>query len=159
MRRYLVATVVLIAVAAAWIEALPPAAATQPIAFPHARHQTLDCTVCHRGAATAARAGLPEITLCARCHATAPAGTAAVWDGAVAARSISWVQIEHLPDHVLFSHRRHVTLGKIECATCHGPMAERTTPPSTALVSFSMDFCLDCHQQKKVSTACVDCHR
>jgi hypothetical protein len=26
-------------------------------------------------------------------------------------------------------------------------------------VSFSMDFCLDCHQQKQVTTACVACHR
>jgi hypothetical protein len=38
-------------------------------------------------------------------------------------------------------------------------MAERTTPPPKALVSFSMDFCIACHEQKKVATTCVNCHR
>src|SRR5690242_8537280 len=109
MRRYAVAAIVMMAAAAGWLAAMPAAPVRQPIAFPHAKHQTIDCVVCHRGAARTARAGIPDIQVCTKCHATAPAGSTAVWDAAVARQSIAWVQVTHVPPHVMFSHERHTT--------------------------------------------------
>src|SRR6266511_4731900 len=126
------------AVAAAWMAILPPASLRQPITFPHAKHQTVGCTVCHGGAATGLRAGIPEVTLCTKCHATAPAGTTAAWDPAVTRKSIAWVQVTHVPTHVMFSHRRHTTLGRLDCASCHGEMRDRRAPPGVAPVRLTM---------------------
>jgi len=157
--RYLAAAFVAGLVAAGVMVVLPPAAVRQPIAFPHATHQAIGCTVCHRGAAAAVHAGLPEITVCTKCHATAPVGTASVWDGAVARKSIAWVQVTHVPPHVYFSHRRHTSLGRLECASCHGEMRDRRTPPGTAPVRLVMTTCLSCHRHEGAAEDCAACHR
>jgi hypothetical protein len=159
MRRYLGAALVTVAVTAAWISVLPPAPVRQPIGFPHAKHQTTACTVCHRGATTTAHAGIPDVALCSKCHATAPAGTSGVWDAAVTRKTIGWVQVTHVPDHVLFSHRRHVTLARLDCASCHGEMRDRRTPPGSAPVRITMTTCLSCHRQEGAAEDCASCHR
>jgi hypothetical protein len=159
MRRFLGAAVVTAAVAATWVAALPTASVPQPIAFAHAKHQAVGCTVCHRGAATTTRAGIPDIAVCAKCHATPPAGTAAVWNAATAKRSIDWVQVTHVPSHVMFSHRRHVTLAKLDCTSCHGEMRTRTTPIGAAQVRLTMATCLSCHRHEGAADDCASCHR
>lgn len=138
----------------------------QPIAFNHKAHvsQGLDCAICHRYVREQAFATLPTIEICLMCHSAKVSDNpeeAKIREFAAKKEPLKWVRLYRLsPDAAAyFSHRRHVTLGKIECATCHGPMAERTTPPAKALVSFSMDFCINCHEQKKVATTCVSCHR
>jgi len=138
----------------------------QPIAFNHKAHvsQGLDCAICHRYVREQAFATLPTIEICLMCHSAKVSDNpeeAKIREFAAKKEPLKWVRLYRLsPDAAAyFSHRRHVTLGKIECATCHGPMAERTTPPAKVLVSFSMDFCIDCHEQKKVATTCVNCHR
>jgi len=138
----------------------------QPIAFNHKAHvsQGLDCTICHLYVREQAFATLPTIEICLMCHSakvTDSPEEAKIREFAAKKAPLKWVRLYRLsPDAAAyFSHRRHVTLGKIECATCHGPMAERTTPPAKPLVSFSMDFCIDCHEEKKVATTCVNCHR
>ena len=146
-------------VAATWVVALPTAPLRQPIAFPHAKHQTTACAVCHRGAATETRAGIPEIALCGKCHATPPASAAAAWNVATATRAIGWVQITHVPAHVMFSHRRHVTLARLDCASCHGAMRERSTPPGRAPVRLTMTTCLSCHRDEGAAEDCAACHR
>jgi hypothetical protein len=35
---------------------------------------------------------------------------------------VKWVRIHNLPDFVYFNHAQHVTVGGIECQTCHGPV-------------------------------------
>jgi hypothetical protein len=159
MRRYLGLAIVTVAVAAAWITVLPSAPVRQPIQFPHAKHQTVGCVVCHRGVATTARAGIPDQTVCAKCHATAPAGTAAVWDAAVAGRPIGWVQVTRVPDHVMFSHRRHVAIARLECASCHGNMRDRPTPPGTVQARLVMTTCVSCHRHEGAAEDCAACHR
>jgi hypothetical protein len=159
MRRYVVAAVVLVGVAAAWLAVLPAAAVRQPIAFPHAKHQTVACAVCHRGAATAERAGVPDIQLCAKCHATAPGSAGSVWDAAVARKSIAWVQVTRVPPHVMFSHRRHTTIARLDCTSCHGAMRTRTTPVGTAEVRLVMNTCLSCHRHEGAAEDCAACHR
>jgi len=144
----------------------PAASGEQPIAFNHKAHVSkgLDCAICHRYVREQAFATLPTIEICLMCHSTKVSDNPEeekVREFAAKKEPLKWVRLYRLsPDAAAyFSHRHHVTLGKIECATCHGPMAERTTPPAKALVSFSMDFCIDCHEQRKVATTCVNCHR
>jgi hypothetical protein len=138
----------------------------QPIAFNHKAHvsQGLDCAICHLYVREQAFATLPRIEICLMCHSEKVSDSpeeAKIREFAAKKEPLKWIRLYRLsPDAAAyFSHRRHVTLGKIECVTCHGPMSERTTPPVKALVSFSMDFCIACHEQKKVATTCVSCHR
>ena len=159
MRRYLGAAIVTAAVAAAWIAMLPQAPIRQPMVFPHAKHQTTGCVVCHKGAGASARAGLPDVAVCSKCHATAPAGTNAVWDAAVSRKTIAWVQVTHVPEHVMFSHRRHTTLGGLQCESCHGDMKQRWVPPGRSLVRLNMTTCLSCHKREGAAEDCAACHR
>jgi len=146
MRRALIAAGMTVACAVIWIAALPSAPVSQPLAFPHAKHQTVSCTVCHRGAPTSRQAGIPDAAFCAKCHSSLP-------------KEIAWVQVTKLPSHVMFSHQRHVTLGKLECASCHGEMRTRTTPIGTPPKRLVMTTCLACHSHEGAAEDCAACHR
>jgi len=159
VKRYLGAAIVASVVAVAWVTVLPTASVHQPIGFPHAKHQAVGCAVCHRGAANETHAGIPDVAVCTKCHATAPAGTASTWDAAVTRKSIAWVQVTHVPQHVLFSHRRHTTLGRLDCASCHGDMRDRALPPGIAPVRLTMTTCLSCHRHEGAAEDCATCHR
>jgi hypothetical protein len=37
---------------------------------------------------------------------------------------IEWLRIHNLPDHAYFNHAQHVSVGQVECQTCHGPVEE-----------------------------------
>lgn len=159
MARWLRAALITGAVAAAWIAVLPRVSARQPLAFPHAKHTTVGCAVCHRGAATAARAGIPDAPTCAKCHASAPGGSPQAWSAAIARGTLGWVRVTHMPDHVMFSHRRHVTLGRIACESCHGAMRDRPAPVGIAPVRLDMKTCLSCHRTEGAAEDCAACHR
>jgi len=146
VRRVLTAALVTVAAALLWVAAMPPAAIGQPIAFPHARHQAVACSVCHRGVTSSVRAGIPDATFCAKCHTTLP-------------KTIAWVQVTRVPPHVLFSHRRHVTLARLDCASCHGEMRERVAPIGAAPVRLTMNTCLACHRHEGAADDCAACHR
>ncbi len=146
MRRALTAAAIALVAAAVWLAAAPPVAMRQPLAFPHATHQAIDCVVCHRGAATAARASIPDAAFCGKCHSTLP-------------REIAWVQVTRIPSHVMFSHRRHVTLARLDCASCHGEMRDRRTPVATAATALTMTNCLSCHRHEDAAEDCAACHR
>jgi hypothetical protein len=156
MFRYVGAALVTGIVAVAWALVLPASPVGQPIAFPHAKHVGVACTVCHSGAATTARAGIPGAALCSKCHSTIP-GRAAT--DASREQPINWVQVTHVPDHVMFSHRRHVTLAKLDCESCHGKVRERPTPFGVAPVRLEMKTCLACHSREGASEDCAACHR
>ena len=64
-----------------------------------------------------------------------------------------------LPDHVYYSHRRHVTIARLPCTTCHGGIADSTAPPSHPLVRISMATCTGCHTRLSVQTDCTACHK
>ncbi len=61
---------------------------------------------------------------------------------------IEWVRIHHLPDHVYFNHAQHVTVGEIECQTCHGPVEEMEVLAQHS--PLSMGWCINCHRQSEV---------
>jgi len=159
MRRLLLPAAVAIVVALTWVVVLPPAPVHQPIAFAHAKHEAIGCTVCHRGAATGVHAGIPGGRFCQTCHATAPAGAAAAWDGLARGQAIRWVQVTHVPEHVMFSHRRHVTLARLDCASCHGQIRDRRTPVDRVAYRLEMKTCLACHRREGAAEDCAACHR
>lgn len=159
-RRPVTFVVVLLVTGTAWA-LLVPVRLTQPIAFPHARHEALACVVCHRGAETNARAALPGGDLCARCHARPPKSGegAAAWKAVAEGRPIAWRRVTRVPDHVAFSHRRHVALGRLTCESCHADIGTRAVPPVAPPLKISMNTCLGCHRQERASEDCAACHR
>jgi len=61
---------------------------------------------------------------------------------------IEWVRIHNLPDHAYFNHAQHVTVGKLECQTCHGPVEEWEVVKQHS--PLSMGWCINCHRQTEV---------
>lgn len=64
---------------------------------------------------------------------------------------IEWVRIHNLPDHAYFNHSQHVTVGKVECQTCHGPVEEMELVYQYS--PLSMGWCVNCHRQTEVKFA------
>lgn len=131
----------------------------QPIAFPHSVHAgigQINCLYCHSGAEKSKVAGIPPVSTCMNCHkgiqaGQSDAGTAEIQKIYAAYNSnkpIQWVKIHNLPDHVYFNHSQHVTVGKITCQTCHGPVQEMDEVYQFA--SLSMGWCINCHRQTQV---------
>jgi len=160
MRRLLRLAALTLGTAAAWMLLLPRAPLRQPLAFSHARHAGMACAVCHRGALEQARAGIPEAAVCLKCHATAPRAAAAVkWDEAGRAQPIAWLRVSRLPDHVMFSHRRHVGLARLECTSCHAEVGASAVPPPRPPMRLDMNACLACHKREGANQDCAGCHR
>ena len=86
----------------------------QPIAFPHETHVKklgMDCTFCHRTVEKEATASVPAMGLCMTCHSAVGDGLDEIEkmrdlyeDG----RSIHWVRVHRVPDHVRFVHEAHI---------------------------------------------------
>lgn len=160
MSRLLRLAALTLGTAAAWLLLLPRAPVRQPVAFNHAKHAGMGCGVCHRGALEQARAGIPEAAVCLKCHATAPPAIAeAKWDEAARAQPIAWVRVTHLPQHAMFSHRRHVGLARLECTSCHAGVGTSAAPPGRPPMRLDMDACLDCHEREGANQDCAGCHR
>ncbi len=143
---------------------LPGGSPRQPIEYNHAVHieSGLECDTCHPGAREEVRATLPTIETCLLCHEEAITESPEeekIRTLAAAGEEIPWTQVTRIPRHVYFSHRRHVALGGLECAECHGPMETLTQPPRRPYRVLDMDACMDCHEQKELRNDCNDCHR
>lgn len=138
---------------------------TQPIAFNHRLHvqdQGLECTDCHRYVMTGARATIPNVEVCSDCHIeplTESPEERTLVDYVERDEPIPWRKVYRVPDHVYFSHRRHAAIGGIECARCHGEMADRERPVTRPAVRHTMTSCIQCHEDEGVSRDCITCHR
>jgi len=64
---------------------------------------------------------------------------------------IEWVRIHNLPDHAYFNHAQHVSVGKVECQQCHGPV--ETMEKVAQHSPLSMGWCVNCHRQTEVKFA------
>ncbi|MEZ4987909.1 MAG: c-type cytochrome [Saprospiraceae bacterium] len=64
---------------------------------------------------------------------------------------IEWVRIHNLPDHAYFNHAQHVSVGKLECQACHGPVEEMEKVYQYS--PLSMGWCVNCHRQTEVKFA------
>ena len=70
---------------------------------------------------------------------------------------IEWVRIHNLPDHAYFNHAQHVSVGKVECQTCHGQVQEMEVVAQHA--PLSMGWCINCHRQTEVQFADNDYYK
>jgi menaquinone reductase, multiheme cytochrome c subunit len=137
--------------------------ADQPISFNHKKHldQGLACDTCHPFFKTQTFSGMPKIATCLECHKepiTKSPEEEKIRQFERQKREIPWKRIYQEPDHVFYSHRRHVVLGKIACQTCHGEIDQSEKPPSKPWVNMSMSWCMDCHTKSKVTNDCLACH-
>ena len=146
----------------AWYRGESPVAPVQPIAFPHTVHAGrlgLACTFCHAFADRSPRAGVPPLATCMTCHSTIALERPEVQKlrGYVERQEpVSWQRVHHLPDHVYFSHKRHVRAG-VECATCHGAVAKMKRVKRVR--PLQMGWCVSCHRARGAPTDCATCHR
>lgn len=136
----------------------------QPIQYNHKKHVAmgLECAGCHKHVFTMAVAGLPSVDDCMACH-QAPVSESAeakkVAGFANKPGGIPWQRVYSVPSDVYFSHRRHAQLAKIGCEVCHGDMKNRTKPVDRPQQPITMEWCLDCHEQRGASQDCAACHR
>jgi len=137
----------------------------QPIQYTHALHAgklKMPCLACHQKVMTGTRASIPNIEVCSACHATPlknTPGEQLVYQYVKDHKPIPWQSIYVIPEHALFSHRRHAGIAKLDCALCHGDMTLLDKPPTTQFLQVKMDNCLTCHRERKASTDCAHCHR
>ncbi|THH41753.1 c-type cytochrome [Neolewinella litorea] len=61
---------------------------------------------------------------------------------------IEWTRIHNLPDHAYFNHAQHVTVGKLKCQNCHGPVEEMEVVYQYS--PLSMGWCINCHRETQV---------
>jgi hypothetical protein len=154
-----------VAVVAVLVSVTRGPAVPQPIAFNHLKHAGelgLACDLCHKHVRTGAHAGLPDAGTCSMCHSTRQgnsAEAARVTELLEAGDPLLFNKLFRLPDHVFYTHRRHVGIAELECGNCHGPIAEMERPPERPLVPISMDSCMDCHRERGMPLDCNACHR
>ena len=70
------------------------------------------------------------------------------WDPSKA-KTIEWVKIHNLPDHVYFNHAQHIRAGNVQCQSCHGAINEMDEVKQVA--DLSMGWCINCHRETKVN--------
>ncbi|MCX2681041.1 c-type cytochrome [Galbibacter sp. EGI 63066] len=150
----------------------------QPIHFSHKIHagdNGIDCKYCHSSARVSKTSGIPSLNVCMNCHKSIPevapeTGTAEYskefYDGEIAklykavgwdvatqdytgkTEPVKWVRIHNLPDFAYFNHSQHVTVGRIACQECHGPVQEMEILHQDA--PLTMGWCINCHRETNV---------
>lgn len=151
---------------AVMVSSWPVPEVPQPAAFPHAKHVALNihCVACHTGAQSEKRAGLPSTETCALCHRVDrpfPPTPPELATFMLSKQEISWVQVQRVPRHVYFSHRRHVKVGKVDCEKCHGAISAAVQAVTRSYFPSGepgMMQCVDCHRRENVTTDCLSCH-
>jgi len=139
----------------------------QPIQFSHNKHKTqgVECETCHIYVKEQSFAGIPNLEICLGCHESALTKSTEeekIRTYAKKGAKLEWQRIYRLPEHVYFSHRRHVAIAKLECVNCHGAIDDTTKPPLKPLKILMMDDCIDCHKKTKTvntNNDCIDCHK
>ena len=128
----------------------------QPIAFSHKLHAgqyEIDCQYCHTGVEIAKSANIPSVNICMNCHSQVLPDSPEIQKLYAAQESgqpIEWVRIHNLPDLAYFNHSQHVSVGKIECQTCHGEIQEMEVVKQFA--PLTMGWCIDCHRNTEINT-------
>jgi cytochrome c2 len=143
----------------------------------HAGENQIECKYCHSSARVSKHSGIPSLNVCMNCHKqiaeVAPETQAkgeqefnvdynaeiqklyeaTGWDPQTQSYSgeskpVKWIRIHNLPDFAYFNHSQHVTVGQIECQTCHGPVEEMEIMYQDA--PLTMGWCINCHRETNV---------
>jgi mono/diheme cytochrome c family protein len=150
----------------------------QPIHYSHKIHagdNEINCKYCHSSARVSKHSGIPSLNVCMNCHKSiaevaettaTPEYSKAFYDAEIGklyeavgwdkttqkytgkTKPVKWVRIHNLPDFVYFNHAQHVTVGGIECQTCHGPV--ETYEIQKQFAPLTMGWCIDCHRKTEV---------
>jgi hypothetical protein len=124
----------------------------QPIPFSHKKHAgqyNIPCMYCHVGVDKSKHATVPSLNVCMNCHAVVKPESPHIQKLKQyyneKKEPIEWIKVHDLPDHVNFSHKRHIAKG-VACETCHGNVAKMAIVQQAK--PMSMGWCLDCHRGK-----------
>jgi mono/diheme cytochrome c family protein len=150
----------------------------QPIHYSHRIHagsNGIDCKYCHSAARVSKNAGIPSLNICMNCHknisevsdtTATPEYSKAFYDGEIQklykavgwdkdnqkytgkTEPVKWVKIHNLPSFVYFNHSQHVSVAKIECQECHGPV--QTYEIQKQFAPLTMGWCINCHRKTEV---------
>ncbi len=139
---------------------------TQPISYSHKAHietAGLTCADCHSSVLSSSSASIPALDVCSTCHSETRISDSPeekkLLEYVSKGKPIPWQRVYHVPDHVYFSHRRHVAKAGLECKTCHGDISEFTEPVSSQFLPLTMENCMQCHRENNVTNDCLACHR
>jgi hypothetical protein len=135
----------------------------QPIAFSHELHvgqNKMQCQYCHNQTERSRDANIPALSTCMNCHLTVKTDSPEIKklrDAYDNKKSIEWVKVHMLPDHVQFNHAAHLARG-VNCQTCHGPI--ETMARVYQFSTLNMGWCVNCHRQpeNKAPLNCSTCH-
>lgn len=134
----------------------------QPVPFSHKLHLStagLSCKDCHTMPDPGEQMTLATANKCMTCHATIKKDSPAIQKLAqykTNNEEIPWKRVYQVPEFVYFSHKSHVTEGKLDCQECHGDVKQMEVMYKAKPTS--MSACMDCHRTKSVSIACDFCH-
>lgn len=133
----------------------------QPISYSHVIHVKklgIECQYCHSGVSKSSYATVPSVETCMGCHNVVQKGSeeikklAKYWEEQ---KPVEWEPVNHLPEHAVFNHQRHVKAG-VGCHSCHGQV--QNMPVVEKVSSLKMGFCISCHRDRGVSFDCAVCH-
>jgi len=159
-RSPLVAALIMALTAAACAKPAPPP--QQPVPFSHRVHagvNKIGCQMCHAYAAHSPVAGVPSMARCFGCHkfvARDNKDVQLVVQTDREGKVLAWNRVYRLPDHVFFTHERHIAAG-LRCQRCHGEVEAMDVVRQAS--PLTMGWCVDCHRQRKAPTDCLSCHK
>ncbi len=132
------------------------------VAFNHRIHvadNQIGCTTCHVYAQHSRVAGLISMSGCMGCHKFVDRQKPAIQalaSAAAAGKALQFPRMFREPDHVYFSHERHLARG-LQCAECHGDVAHMKQ--DVPVKDMHMGFCMECHRARQASIDCLTCHK
>lgn len=135
----------------------------QPIPFDHSLHvgqYNIQCQYCHNQVERSRSSTIPALATCMNCHMTVKTDSPFIQklrESYDSGKSVEWVKVHMLPDHVQFNHSAHIAKG-VNCQTCHGQI--ETMKQVTQFSDLSMGWCVNCHRQpeNKAPLNCSTCH-
>jgi len=140
----------------------------------HAGDNGVDCKYCHSSARVSKTSGIPSLNVCMNCHKSVYEYTGETtaeyskefYDGEIKklyaavgwdddnqeytgeTKAVKWTRVHNLPDFSYFNHSQHVTVGGLECQTCHGPIEEMEIVYQFA--PLTMGWCVNCHRETNI---------
>lgn len=133
----------------------------QPIHYSHVTHaemNQIECQYCHSGVNKSPFATIPSVESCMGCHKLVRTDLPEVQlikKYFEEQKPIEWKPVSNLPQHVFFTHERHVKAG-VGCQMCHGQVQRMETVEKVS--SFKMGFCVSCHRERGATVDCAACH-